>query len=114
MSATPCGCECKATDTVTVSEGFASVPLSSLAPEPADSLPLILVLVTVALTVAHQRRRARCLFTLRDAEPASRPAATPWFKLRLSPAEKRLASAARVIAGRFTCFRRPCKPPCIV
>ena len=99
MSATPCGCECKAIDTVpvTASEGFAFVPLGSPAHGPADSFPLLLVLATVALALTDQRRRVWCLLTLRDAESAPRPAGIPWWKLRLSPAERRFAAAAHAV-----------------
>jgi hypothetical protein len=100
MSTTPCGCQCKATDTALASEGLAFVPSGVPAPELAVSLPLVLVLtmVTVAMTLRHQRRRAWCILALRDIEPASRPTASPWWKFHLSPTERRIASAVRARA----------------
>lgn len=97
MSTTPCGCQCKATDTAVASEGLAFVPSEVSAPELAVSLPLVLVLtmVTVAMALHQQRRRAWCILVLRNTEPASRPAAVPWWKFRFSPTERRIVSAVR-------------------
>ena len=103
MSTTPCGCECKTTETATASEGFAFVPLSSHAPAPEEILAVSLALMaTVALTLAHQRRRSWCVLALRDSAPAPRPAAAPWWKLRPSPAERRFASS--VMARTHGCL----------
>ena len=97
MSTAPCGCQCKATDIAVASEGLAFVPSDVPAPELAVSLPLVLVLtmVTVAMTLGHQRRRAWCILALRNIEPTSRPAAGPWWKFRFSPTERRIVSAVR-------------------
>ena len=95
MSATPCGCQCKATETVTVAEGFSYLPVRSSEQELAASLPLILVMATVLTAVANQRRRAWCILTLRDTKPSSGSGAVPCWKLRLSPAERRFVSAVR-------------------
>ena len=99
MSATPCGCQCKAIDTVTASEGLAFLPVESPAPELAVSLPLFLVLTmaTVAMALAQQRRRAWCVLALRNTEPVPRPTAVPWWKVRFSPTERRIASAVKAV-----------------
>jgi hypothetical protein len=59
MSTQPCGCECQATDTVAVASQGVAFDLVMDAPEPLLPAPLFLtlMLITVALTRSHQRRR---------------------------------------------------------
>jgi hypothetical protein len=98
MSDTTCGCQCPAVDPVPVreSQGFAFVPMEVYSPEPALSLPLILSLavVTVALTLIHQRSSSWCILCLHDTEPTPTRAAFEW-KLRLSPGERRFVAAVK-------------------
>ena len=98
MSDTPCGCQCPAVDPVPVREaqGFAFAPMEVYFPEPVQSLPLILSLavVTVALTLIHQRSSSWCILFLHDAEPAPTRAAFEW-RLRLSPRERRFVAALK-------------------
>lgn len=98
MSTQPCGCQCKAIDTVAVpSEGFA-FELTPDESQPLFPLPVLaLVLVTVTLTLVHQKRRYVPPSLREPIAVPLVPVKTFEWKLRLSPAEKRLLASARAI-----------------
>jgi hypothetical protein len=97
MSSTSCGCECQAIDVVTVHSHAVSFDLVDDAPPQGSLLPVVLLLsmVTVALTLARQRRRYSSLTSLKEGDSVrANPVVHVEWRLRLSPGERRLLSYA--------------------